>query len=785
VPSALASSRDLVFLLVTLRRIIVVVGMATLLLERLLSRPATLIAPAEVVAVAVFVFNELARWLLGRCRPEAIGRIVNTQVVLDLVALTVLLHLGGGITSPGLLLFAPPFFAYGVVLPLRQSLAHVVGALVALAGLAAAERSGALPHYSIEFYGPDVHTRVDFLATTIILVSVANALCASMSHFLGRLLHMRSAQAAKLAAERGALLERNEREAAHVRVLLGVAHHVSGTHTIDQFLGAVCDTTVALARVPRVEVFLWDPAAACLRLAAARGLANETVRTGEVHYGANMPIVARLRAGEVVDFGAVPSHALMEGRVEVPFRRGFAAPLIYRESFEGALFVGYDDENTEEFAELVQGIARQAALALVNVRTMEQQQEDAEVSSVLLSISQALSACLDEEALWQLIVRYASEVIDLPWSVACRFDEREATFAVSGTHGLPEEVRAHLTATRFRLEDSPALREVLSRREVVVADDSHVRDLLSPGGWHVGPWLLIPLFRGSWVGGLLAVGYFNPRRSFSRRHMRLAEGIGHHASIALQNARLVANLEAADRLKSEFVSTMSHELRTPLNVIIGYTEMLRDGAVGPVNPKQLDLISRLDARGRELLELIEGTLHVGRLEAGRDVVEVAAIEFKNLVLALQAGTSGLPCAPAVSLEWDVPLEARARIMTDRAKLSLVVRNLVSNALKFTSEGKVVVRMTLRGDTLVIEVHDTGIGIHADHLPIIFDMFRQVDGSMTRSHGGVGLGLYIVKQFARRLGATVDVTSTPGKGSTFRVAMPGVVRDDSRSTFRAA
>src|SRR5207248_2414156 len=137
--------------------------------------------------------------------------------------------------------------------------------------------------------------------------------------------------------------------------------------------------------------------------------------------------------------------------------------------------------------------------------------------------------------------------------------------------------------------------------------------------------------RGGWVAGFLAVGGAQGGRGFTRRQLRLADGLAHHAAIALQNARLVADLEEADRLKSEFVSTMSHELRTPLNVIIGYTEMLREEAAGPVTPGQRDLIDRLDARGRELLELIEATLHVGRLEAGRDTIELKAIDLAEPV----------------------------------------------------------------------------------------------------------------------------------------------------------
>ncbi len=208
--------------------------------------------------------------------------------------------------------------------------------------------------------------------------------------------------------------------------------------------------------------------------------------------------------------------------------------------------------------------------------------------------------------------------------------------------------------------------------------------------------------------------------------------------------------------------------------------MLREGAVGPITGGQLELIDRLDARGRELLELIEATLHVGRLEAGRDMVEISAVPIGDLLKALHASTAGLPRAPGVAFEWETPEDLAQRIMTDRAKVSLVVRNLVSNAFKFTSEGQVRVHLTVQNDALVIEVSDTGVGIGAEHLPIIFDMFRQVDGSTTRRHGGVGLGLYIVKQFVTRLGGTVEVTSTLGRGSRFRVVLPGVIGDEHRS-----
>jgi signal transduction histidine kinase len=764
--------RELVLWMAVLRRLTVTVGVAALLLQHALTDSPLPLGPVLATVLAVCGYNEGGRLLVRRLPARALGRLVNAQIVLDTIALVMMLHVGGGVTNRlGILFFAPAFFAYGAVLPLRHAFVHVAVTTVELVALSAAETTGLLVHRPTGLFASAADGDYGLVAIIVGFVTLVNLLSTYLSHHLSALIGQQEEESRTLAVERGALLERNAREAARVQALLDVAQHVSGTHTVEALLRAVCETTVALVRVPRVEIFLWDAERSCLRLAASQGLTGEVVADGDLRYPGDVPIVARLRRGEVVDFGAVPGHVR---NVDAPFQRGFAAPMMYRGSFEGALFVGYAGENDDDLMELVQGIARQAALALANVRTMEQHEEDAEVNRVLLEISQGLSACLDEEALWNLLVRGAAQVMGVPWAVASRFDERAGTFRVSESHGVPDDVLGLLSAGRVKLEDQPRLQEALSTRTLVVEDHGAQRPFTVPRGWEAGSWVAIPLFRGSWVAGFLTAGIPGGRRPFTRRQLRLAEGIKHHASIALQNARLVADLENADKLKSEFVSTMSHELRTPLNVIIGYTEMLREGAVGPVTAGQLDLIDRLDSRGRELLELIEATLHVGRLEAGRDTVEIQPIELGELVQALKASTAGLPRPPAVACEWEAPWDVHEKILTDRKKLALVVRNLVSNALKFTSEGKVVVRMAVRGDTLTVEVRDTGIGISAEHLPVIFEMFRQVDGSMTRRHGGVGLGLYIVKQFTTRLGGTVDVTSTPGRGSCFRVTLPGAI-----------
>jgi signal transduction histidine kinase len=624
---------------------------------------------------------------------------------------------------------------------------------------------------ALVLWGLAAHNQVDL--PTIVIASVAIAFCACSSHYQTTLLHKHERHNRTLAAERDALRERNARDAERVRALLAVTQHASAAQTVHELLREICETTVVLLRTPRAEIFLWDAERGGFHFGAAHGVSTPVFSEAELSIPATQLLVARLRAGEVVDFGAsLPSAST--------FDRSVAAPMLQRGTFEGALFVGFDGEGGDAIEDLVQGVARQAALALANVRTMEQQQEDAEVSGMLLNVSRGLSACLEEKELWAMLARGASGVLDLSWCVACRLDERSGTFKLEGAYGVPDAVLDGTKGTAWRPEDNPRLEAAISSRALLVDEQGGSAPFGRGSDWPVAGWLAIPLVRDERVAGLLIAGRIGESRRFSRRQRRLAEGLGHHASIAVENARLVANLEAADHLKTEFVSTMSHELRTPLNVIIGYVEMLREEAAGPVTPAQRDLITRLDARGRELLELIEATLHVGRLEAGRDLVEIASVEFTELVQALKACTAGLPRSSGISFEWEVAGGEGDFIMTDRPKLALVVRNLVSNAFKFTAEGEVVVGVTSSDNALVIEVRDTGVGIAAEHLPIIFEMFRQVDGSMTRRHGGVGLGLYIVKQFATRLGGTVDVQSTPGVGTTFRVVLPGVVYDGRRN-----
>src|SRR5438093_1230582 len=281
--------------------------------------------------------------------------------------------------------------------------------------------------------------------------------------------------------------------------------------------------------------------------------------------------------------------------------------------------------------------------------------------------------------------------------------------------------------------------------------------------------LSVPMEWGGSVLGILTVLWTAGRAPLARE-AALADGLAHQAAVALQNARLVADLRTASRLKSEFVATMSHELRTPLNVIMGYTDLLLEEAFGSLAAEQRNVILRVQRSSRELFDLISATLDLNRLEAGRLEVALERVSPADLLADLEADTAARLDARAIEVRWELAADV-PDLQTDRAKLRTVLKNLVGNAIKFTERGSVTITAEPAGETVLFTVADTGIGIRAEDLPVIFDMFRQIENAITRRHGGVGLGLHIVKRLVEQLGGEVHVESELGRGSRFRVHIP--------------
>ncbi len=251
------------------------------------------------------------------------------------------------------------------------------------------------------------------------------------------------------------------------------------------------------------------------------------------------------------------------------------------------------------------------------------------------------------------------------------------------------------------------------------------------------------------------------------------------AELAEQNEllrRQQIGLEQASAFKSQFLANMSHEFRTPLNAILGYTHMLLNGVSGAVSDAQRKSLSRIDSNSRHLLALINDILDITRIEAGRMPLNVTSFAMPDLVDEVMSELE--PIIKRSSLAVNSKMSSKLpAVRSDRQKVKQIVLNLLSNALKFTPTGSVTITANYdsRSRIVKISVRDTGVGIGEEDQVKVFEDFRQLDSSPARGYGGTGLGLSICRRLAQMLEGSIDLTSEPGKGSTFSLSLPVRVR----------
>ncbi len=231
-----------------------------------------------------------------------------------------------------------------------------------------------------------------------------------------------------------------------------------------------------------------------------------------------------------------------------------------------------------------------------------------------------------------------------------------------------------------------------------------------------------------------------------------------------------------ERLKSTFVAIVSHELRTPLNAILGYAEMFKEAVYGPMNEKQVNMASRIMTNTQRLLGLINDLLDQAQMEAGKLTINMGPVKPSELLENLHGLLDKTASDKNLSLTSEIDDGLPETLIGDSARLGQILVNLVTNAIKFTDEGDVRVRLFHVPDFMKwgIEVTDTGRGIPQTELPHIFDTFRQVEGAATRTKGGFGLGLAIVKQLVNLMNGDIKVASEMEKGTIFTITLPLVL-----------
>ena len=282
--------------------------------------------------------------------------------------------------------------------------------------------------------------------------------------------------------------------------------------------------------------------------------------------------------------------------------------------------------------------------------------------------------------------------------------------------------------------------------------------------------LVLPIRQGDETRAVLSLFSFGGGSAPSETDDHLAAEIVERAGVALEQARLFRAAEAASHAKSDFLNVISHELRTPLNGIVGYAGLLREGLSRPLSESEEEYIAGIDRNSRKLLGIIDQILLFARTrgDAGTAALEPVPLEAilgdVSDVMAPLAGEAGL------GFEVRGP-EEHVTVRTDPEKVRQILLHLVGNAIRFTPGGRVRLRAETGEGALVFHVSDTGIGIAADRISRVFEPFTQLASVNTREVGGMGIGLNVVKNLVHTLGGTVEVVSSPGKGSTFTVRLP--------------
>jgi signal transduction histidine kinase len=237
--------------------------------------------------------------------------------------------------------------------------------------------------------------------------------------------------------------------------------------------------------------------------------------------------------------------------------------------------------------------------------------------------------------------------------------------------------------------------------------------------------------------------------------------------VALKSYEQLRRVREAEILKSQLLANISHEFRTPLHIILGYTQILKDEQ--PAQPSNRDTLDRIHQNAEMLLRLVNDFLGLSDLDAGVTISHATDVDGETLRVEFERSAAILIREKPIRFEWQAPLAVPA-VAADPAKLRVIVMNLLSNAVKFTAAGAITVNAEVSDDFVCLAVRDTGLGIAREDHERIFEPFRQVDGTSTRTQPGTGIGLPIARKLARLMGGDVTVESTLGGGATFSIRL---------------
>lgn len=441
-----------------------------------------------------------------------------------------------------------------------------------------------------------------------------------------------------------------------------------------------------------------------------------------------------------------------------------------------------DDEN-----QLVLMVADQAALAISQARAYEQVRSLARREALVNTITSAIRSSLDPQDIFKAITQQLGVSLDVDGCALSLWTEEDDFVHCVGLYDRTQEEtdNRHLPQSQVPIAGNPVLQELLRTQQPVVLADMEVAESETMGSVELPlrsparALLIVPLMVDGKIIGSISLRQTQRPRRWETEDIELAQAVAAQAAIAVQQARLfqktrsmAERLLELDRQKTEFFQNVSHEFRTPLTLTIGPLEAAIEKNTG----LPLEQSKMLLRNSRRLLRLVNQLLDLQRLDAGQMQANFCPCDLGELIQ--QIVETFEPYCEKKNLYLKTALNPCPSLYLDVEKFDKVIYNLLSNAMKFTpSQGSIEIRLNGTEDRLCIEVEDTGIGISANHLPHLFERFRQADGSIDRSYEGTGLGLSLVKEIVELHGGQITVDSikaTPENsdcGTTFTVWLP--------------
>jgi GAF domain-containing protein/DNA-binding response OmpR family regulator len=597
---------------------------------------------------------------------------------------------------------------------------------------------------------------------------------------------------ASLRLEATRLLAQTERRARQLATSARVSQLASSLEELSRLLPTVVDLIKDAFGYDHVQIFLMDEEDRYAVLRASTGEAGQKLlaRNHKLEKG-SQSVIGQVTANgqptlamDTADAKVThrPNPLLPNTRAEV------AVPLIVKSRIVGALDVQSNQANffTDEDIDVLAGLAAQISVAIDNSQLYEQTEARAKDMYFLFTVATAASGADNLQEAMQNVVVTLQELLDaasvtiyLPYkrTDGDKLSTELRPAALAGADmPLSELSEVRLSDTRLRLAES-----AVEQRPLLISDVQKERGYV-PVIESARSAMIVPLTVGASLVSVITVES-NYQSAYNDDTLTLLLTLSGTLAATVQNQQLVEELQATneqllelDRLKSDFLANMSHELRTPLNSIIGFSRVILKGIDGPLSEMQEQDLTTIYNSGQHLLNLINDILDQAKIAAGKMDLQTDYFEMKPVIDGVRSIGIGLVKDKPIEILINVA-NGMAKAFGDEFRTRQVLLNLVSNAAKFTREGTITINAfpskeaESGRDMICVEVVDTGIGIAEKDLPLLFEEFRQVDSSLTKTHAGTGLGLPIAKSLIEMQGGRMTVRSQVNVGSTFTIYVP--------------